>query len=213
MQWLASLCVRQPVFTWVLMLVFVVIGVFGYSSLGVDQFPKIDFPAIVVTTHRERRRARRDRDRDHRQDRGRGQHDQRHRRAALDVERGRLARHHRLQPRQERRRRRAGGARPHQQRPARAAQGHRPAGRLQGRSRRRAHPARHADEPREPVRDITELADKRVRRQIESINGVGQVNILGGEKRQINVWLDPVAARGGGPHRGRRRSAPSRSRT
>ena len=42
------------------------------------------------------------------------------------------------------------------------------------------------------IRDTTELADKRVRRQIESINGVGQVNILGGEKRQINVWLDPV---------------------
>src|SRR3984885_6753116 len=50
MQWLASLCIRQPVFTWVLMLVFIVIGVFGYFSLGVDQFPKIDFPAIVVTT-------------------------------------------------------------------------------------------------------------------------------------------------------------------
>src|SRR5450631_2503284 len=50
MQWLASLCIRQPVLTWVLMLVFVVIGAFGYFSLGVDQFPKIDFPAIVVTT-------------------------------------------------------------------------------------------------------------------------------------------------------------------
>ena len=31
-----------------------------------------------------------------------------------------------------------------------------------------------------------------MRRQIESINGVGQVSILGGEKRQINVWLDPL---------------------
>ena len=41
-------------------------------------------------------------------------------------------------------------------------------------------------------RDLTELADKRVRRQIESINGVGQVTILGGRKRQINLWLDPV---------------------
>src|ERR1700689_5238051 len=50
MQWLASLCIRQPVFTWVLMLVFIVIGTFGYFSLGVDRFPKIDFPAIVVTT-------------------------------------------------------------------------------------------------------------------------------------------------------------------
>ncbi len=42
------------------------------------------------------------------------------------------------------------------------------------------------------LRDITEIADKMVRRQIESINGVKAVNILGGKKRQINVWLDPL---------------------
>ncbi|MCU1280776.1 MAG: nolG, partial [bacterium] len=45
------------------------------------------------------------------------------------------------------------------------------------------------------VRDTTEVADKRVRRQIESIPGVGQVSLLGGRKRQINVWLDPVQLR------------------
>src|SRR6516164_5601633 len=50
MQWLASLCIRHPVLTWVMMLVFIVIGVFGYGALGVDLFPKVDFPAIVVTT-------------------------------------------------------------------------------------------------------------------------------------------------------------------
>jgi HAE1 family hydrophobic/amphiphilic exporter-1 len=42
------------------------------------------------------------------------------------------------------------------------------------------------------VRDLTELADKRARRLIESVNGVGQVTILGGRKRQVNLWLDPV---------------------
>src|SRR6266513_212668 len=41
-----------------------------------------------------------------------------------------------------------------------------------------------------PVRDITEFADKVLRRQLESVNGVGQVLILGGRQRQINVWLD-----------------------
>src|SRR6478735_6430046 len=41
-----------------------------------------------------------------------------------------------------------------------------------------------------PVRDITEFADKVLRRQLESVNGVGQVLVLGGRKRQINVWLD-----------------------
>jgi hydrophobe/amphiphile efflux-1 (HAE1) family protein len=42
------------------------------------------------------------------------------------------------------------------------------------------------------IRDVSELADKRVRRLVESINGVGQVTILGGRKRQINLWVDPV---------------------
>src|SRR5919108_1125039 len=37
-----------------------------------------------------------------------------------------------------------------------------------------------------PVRDITEYADKVLRRQLESINGVGQVLILGGRQRQVN---------------------------
>jgi HAE1 family hydrophobic/amphiphilic exporter-1 len=41
-------------------------------------------------------------------------------------------------------------------------------------------------------RDLTELADKKVRRQIENINGVGQVTLLGGRKRQVNIWLDPI---------------------
>src|SRR5207245_9195949 len=43
---------------------------------------------------------------------------------------------------------------------------------------------------RKPVRDITEYADKVLRRQLESVNGVGQVLILGGRQRQINIWLD-----------------------
>src|SRR5205814_363847 len=38
--------------------------------------------------------------------------------------------------------------------------------------------------------DITEYADKVLRRQLESVNGVGQVLILGGRQRQINIWLD-----------------------
>ncbi|MCI0663891.1 MAG: efflux RND transporter permease subunit [Acidobacteria bacterium] len=41
-----------------------------------------------------------------------------------------------------------------------------------------------------PIREITEFADKILRRQIESVNGVGQAQIIGGRKRQINVILD-----------------------
>src|SRR5207253_320243 len=43
---------------------------------------------------------------------------------------------------------------------------------------------------KQPVRDITEYADKVLRRQLESVNGVGQVIVLGGRQRQINIWLD-----------------------
>src|SRR5580692_11256820 len=50
MQWLAALCVRQPVLTWVLMLAVVVFGLVGYGSLGVDFFPNIDIPVVLVTT-------------------------------------------------------------------------------------------------------------------------------------------------------------------
>src|SRR3954468_18832472 len=48
----------------------------------------------------------------------------------------------------------------------------------------------------QPVKDITEYADKVLRRKIESVNGVGQVLILGGRQRQINVWLDADRLRG-----------------
>ncbi|MCB9592366.1 MAG: efflux RND transporter permease subunit [Sandaracinaceae bacterium] len=50
MQWLAEICVRRPVFTWVLILTLIVVGSASIFGLGVDRFPKIDFPAIIVTT-------------------------------------------------------------------------------------------------------------------------------------------------------------------
>jgi hydrophobic/amphiphilic exporter-1 (mainly G- bacteria), HAE1 family len=50
MQWLAELCVRRPVFAAVLTLVTMVVGGVFVTQLGVDQFPKIDFPVVVVTT-------------------------------------------------------------------------------------------------------------------------------------------------------------------
>jgi HAE1 family hydrophobic/amphiphilic exporter-1 len=46
-----------------------------------------------------------------------------------------------------------------------------------------------------PIRDITEFADKTLRRQIETVAGVGQIVVLGGRERQINVWLDPEKLR------------------
>src|SRR5437868_8866212 len=39
-------------------------------------------------------------------------------------------------------------------------------------------------------RELFEIADRAVRAVIESVSGVGQVQILGGQKRAINVWVD-----------------------
>src|SRR6478735_4353312 len=50
MQWLAELCVKRPVFATVLILSLTVVGAFSFMKLGVDQFPKVDFPTVVVTT-------------------------------------------------------------------------------------------------------------------------------------------------------------------
>src|SRR5256712_5953075 len=43
-----------------------------------------------------------------------------------------------------------------------------------------------------PIRDITEYADKVVRPRLEGTRGVGQVEIIGGQARQINVLIDPA---------------------
>src|SRR6185369_16132197 len=48
---LAEICVRRPVFATVIILSLVVVGFFAYLQLGVDRFPKVDFPTIVVATH------------------------------------------------------------------------------------------------------------------------------------------------------------------
>ena len=50
MQRLAELCVKRPVFTWVLVLSLVVVGLFAYGRLGVDRFPKIDLPFVTIST-------------------------------------------------------------------------------------------------------------------------------------------------------------------
>ena len=50
MQWLAALCVRRPVFAWVLVLSLTVVGLFAFGQLGVDRFPNVDVPTISVTT-------------------------------------------------------------------------------------------------------------------------------------------------------------------
>jgi hydrophobic/amphiphilic exporter-1 (mainly G- bacteria), HAE1 family len=48
---LADLCVRRPVFATMFIGVLLVLGIFSYERLGVDLFPKVDIPTVMVTTY------------------------------------------------------------------------------------------------------------------------------------------------------------------
>jgi len=47
---LAKLCVRRPVFATMLIMSLVVTGIFSYFNLGVDLFPSIDIPSVEIIT-------------------------------------------------------------------------------------------------------------------------------------------------------------------
>ena len=47
--WFTKVSLQNPVFATMVMLAIVVLGVFSYQRLKVDQFPDIDFPVVVVT--------------------------------------------------------------------------------------------------------------------------------------------------------------------
>jgi len=50
MQKLAEICIRRPVFGTMIVLVLVVVGAAGYLKLGVDRSPPVDLPQIYVST-------------------------------------------------------------------------------------------------------------------------------------------------------------------
>jgi hydrophobic/amphiphilic exporter-1 (mainly G- bacteria), HAE1 family len=190
MQKLAEICVRRPVFTWVLVLSLVVVGLFAYGRLGVDRFPKIDLPFVTVTTSlvgaapEETETEITDKIEE-----------------AVNTISGidqlisvsaegvsQVIVNFELEKNADV-----------------AAQ----------EVRDRVNSVMR-DLPRDidppvvekidpdaapvlslavsapaPIRDVTELADKVLRRQVESVLGVGQVKLIGGRKRQINVIADP----------------------
>ncbi|HEX8359637.1 MAG TPA: efflux RND transporter permease subunit [Longimicrobium sp.] len=47
---LSALAIRRPVFTTMLMLGLMVLGIFGYRRLPIDQFPEVDIPVVTVQT-------------------------------------------------------------------------------------------------------------------------------------------------------------------
>src|SRR5215212_6143367 len=49
---LPELCIKRPVFTTMLILLPVTLGLFSYINMGTDLFPNVDLPIVIVTTTR-----------------------------------------------------------------------------------------------------------------------------------------------------------------
>ena len=46
---LSDLTIERPILTWMMILALLVFGTIGYSRLGVDQMPKMEFPVVMVS--------------------------------------------------------------------------------------------------------------------------------------------------------------------
>src|SRR5438128_2149117 len=189
MQWLAELCVKRPVFATVLILSLTVIGVFSFTRLGVDRFPKIDFPTITVTTLQpgaapEQIETEITDKIEEAVNTISGIDDLRSVSSEgisqvivsfiLEKDTDVAAQEVRDK---------VNGVLPRLPKTIQQP-------RVDKQDPDAAPVLSLALSATQPVRDITEYADKVLRRQIESVNGVGQVIVLGGRQRQINVWLD-----------------------
>ena len=189
MQWLAALCVKRPVFASVLILSLTVIGAFSFTMLGVDRFPKVDFPTVVVTTVQpgaapEQVETEVTDKIEEAVNTISGIDELRSTSSEgvslvmisfiLDKDGDVAAQEVRDK---------INGVLP--QLPKTIDQP-----RVERFDPDAAPVLSLALSANKPVRDITEYADKVLRRQLESLNGVGQVLILGGRQRQVNVWLD-----------------------
>jgi HAE1 family hydrophobic/amphiphilic exporter-1 len=189
MQWLAALCVRRPVFATVLILSLTVVGAFSFLQLGVDRFPKVDFPTVVVTTLEpgaapEQIETEVTDKIEEAVNTISGIDELRSTSSEgvslvsisfiLDKDADVAAQEVRDK---------INGALP--QLPKTIQQP-----RVDRFDPDSAPVLSLALTANKPVRDITEYADKVLRRQLESLNGVGQVLILGGRQRQVNIWLD-----------------------
>src|SRR5256714_990692 len=189
MQWLAALCVKRPVFATVLILSLTVIGIFSFTRLGVDRFPKIDFPTITVTTLQpgaapEQIETEITDKIEEAVNTISGIDDLRSVSSegisqvivsfVLEKDTDVAAQEVRDK---------VNGVLPRLPKTIQQP-------RLDQMDPDASPVLSLALSAKQPVRDITEYADKVLRRQLESVNGVGQVIVLGGRSRQINVWLD-----------------------
>jgi hydrophobic/amphiphilic exporter-1 (mainly G- bacteria), HAE1 family len=189
MQWLAALSVRRPVFATVLILSLTVVGAFSFTRLGVDRFPKVDFPTVVVTTVQPG-----------------ASPEQIETEISDKIEEavntisgidelrsvssegvsiifvGFLLDKDSNVAAQEVRDK-VNGVLPLLPRNIQQP-------RVEKFDPDAAPVLSIAVSAKQPVREVTEYVDKVLRRQIESVSGVGQVLVLGGRQRQVNIWLD-----------------------
>ena len=189
MQWLASISVRRPVFATVITLSLTVIGAFAFTQLGLDRFPKVDFPTVVVTTRlpgaapEEVETEVTDKIEEAvntisgidelRSNSSEGVSQvivafllEKDGDVAAQEVRDRVNRVLPLLPRTI-------------EQPM-----------VEKFDPDAAPVMTLSVSAKAPIRDITEYADKKLRRQLESVSGVGQVVVVGGRSRQINILID-----------------------
>ena len=191
MQWLAAISVKRPVFATVIILTLTVIGAFSFGRLGLDRFPKVDFPTVVVTTRlpgaapEEVETEITDKIEEAvntisgidelRSTSSEGVSQviiafllEKNADIAAQEVRDRVNRVLPLLPKTI-------------DQPT-----------VEKFDPDSAPVLTLAVSANKPIRDITEYADKTLRRQLENVNGVGQVVVMGGRARQINLLLDPA---------------------
>jgi HAE1 family hydrophobic/amphiphilic exporter-1 len=190
MQKLAEICVHRPVFATMIILSITVVGLFSFNALGVDLFPKIDLPTITVTVINP------------------GASPQEIETEVTDKVEGAV---NTISGIDELRSTSVEGASQVfitfllEKNADVAAQEVRnkvdlivndlPATAEQPIVQKLDTDAtpvlRIAVSAPRSLRDVTDIADKQIKRRIESINGVGNVEIVGGRLREIEVWVDP----------------------
>src|SRR6266566_2665249 len=190
MQKLAEICVRRPVFATMLILSLTVVGLFSYNSLGVDLFPKIDLPTITITVVNP------------------GASPQEIETEITDKVEGAV---NTISGIDELRSTSVEGVSQVfitfllEKNPDVAAQevrnkvdlivndlpvtAEQPV--VQKLDTDAAPVVRIAVSAPRSLREVTDVADKKIKQQIESINGVGDVQIIGGRTREIEIRVDP----------------------
>ncbi|HEX2271616.1 MAG TPA: efflux RND transporter permease subunit [Pyrinomonadaceae bacterium] len=190
MQKLAEICVRRPVFATMLILSLTVVGLFSYQSLGVDLFPKIDLPTITVTVVNP------------------GASPQEIETEITDKVEGAV---NTIAGIDELRSTSVEGVSQVfitfllEKNPDIAAQevrnkidlilndlpltAEQPI--VQKLDTDAAPVVRIAVSAPRSIREVTDIADNKIKQEIESINGVGDVQIVGGRRREIEIWVDP----------------------